>query len=237
MNSSDLLSVTVFDVVDDRNNPLVASDWTLLLSPHSRRINISVTATVLQHQQNVSSLRLSLYAKPHAVVAWFERGVMQTMDNSHRLFASNSTFVRMYATGPSAAFDVTAAGHSSTVLISDGNAELGRSGVQFVLAGKFPVMDAWTDDWRFAPAVGISKGDLYEVHISIAPTDGPFPAVGIDASGGTHLLDPITPGSGNANLCKRDMAAILNGIYANAVGGLTTYQLPGMIAGKRHEFT
>jgi hypothetical protein len=227
-NSTNLLFVTVFGVKDARNSALVTSDWSLLLAADSRRINISIAARATQTQANLSAVRVSLYARPHAVVAWFERGVLQTMDSSRRLFASNSSFERLYATSTSSGYDVTATGHSATVVISDGNAVMGRSGVQFVLVGRFPTMDEWTDDWRFALPVGISKGDSYKLQLSLSPSDGPYPAVGIENARGAHFGLEST--AANTNLRAEDMASILNGIFSNAVAGLTTYQLPGMIA-------
>jgi hypothetical protein len=210
-DGADAAEVRVDGVLDDANDPLATSSWTLTLRRGGRNLGLAVSAHALRDATDVAGLRLVHALTPTAAYGQFARGVTERIDSPAPYFASGSRLHRFYALG-GGAVDVRAHGQRETVLR---NAPSG-SGLEQVLAGAYPSPDDWDGQgWGAATPTTVHAGDTWSVTARISPNDHDFPAGGVPA----HPTLPFD-----------DLAAVLTAVYATAGGVLDTYALPGEAA-------
>jgi hypothetical protein len=218
--------VRISGIVDDPQDPLATSTWTLSLSANDRAFRLQTDTRALRGA-DVRAVRISSYLSPSSVNGFFRPGVVQTMNSAKPYFASDRPLERMYAIGApgGGSFDMTASGQRETVLRS-GAAGCGntpgpaayRSGAELVLAGAYPKRDAWDGaGWGAAAPTHVSAGQRWRTDATIAANGQDFPA-------GGALRTP------SDNLPAQDLRAIYTAVYGTAAGVLDTYALPGEAA-------
>ena len=220
-NDPQEMVVRIDGIVDDPDDPLVTSSWTLALKAQERAFRLDTDTRALR-AADIRGVRIAAQLSPQSANGFFERGVVQAMNSPQPDFASTSELKRAYFVGApgGGAIDFAAKGQHETVLQSRaicGNAPSGgdaRTGLELVLAGNHPDRDGWTDSsWAAAAPERVQAGQRWR-------TDGTIAANGYDfPSGG--LVKP------EANLPEDDLRAIYTAVYSTAAGVLGSYQLPG----------
>jgi hypothetical protein len=222
------VSVRIDGIIDDRADPTVTSSWTLSLAAGQRDFTLTSRTRALRSGQ-VADVHLAGYWSSPALYAWFDRGVEQMLNNSAPYFASDAQLRRFYAIGSpgGGAIDMTGTGQRQTVLRSAaspsvlneicGRLAFYRSGVEQVLAGKYPTTDQWNaTGWAGAQPIQLAQGQTWDTSATVAVNNRNFP----DA----QLASP------QPNLPDDDLAAMMTGIYGTDAGMLNTYALPGEAA-------
>jgi hypothetical protein len=134
----------------------------------------------------------------------------------------------------------TAAGHREE-LVGDAaspgeNSTAGpaATGLQRVILGAVPteLEDRWSDGWAQAPATRIVEGQTWSTELRITPNSKNFPAGG----GDTPHRDGGGDGDGSFHLDANDYEALMVGIWATAVGCLTTTK-NAVVDGQRFAMT
>lgn len=214
-------SVRIDGIADDPADPAVTSSWTITLAAGQRTFGL-VTQTRAVRQAQVADVHLAGYWSAPDLNAWFDRGVVQMMNNPASYFASTARLQRFYAVGSlgGGAVDLTASGGQQTLLRSSCNltgAAFG-SALGQVLAGSFPVTGQWTSaGWPAAAPVTLATGQSWQTTATVAANSMNFPD-------GGQLATP------SPNLPGSSLQAIETSVYATAAGVLDTYALPGEAA-------
>jgi hypothetical protein len=217
-------TVQIDGIVDDAENPLVTSTWTLSLRAEDRAFRLQTSTRALR-SGDVRGVRIASYLSPSSVYGQFDRGAVQMMNSGAPYFASTSPLKRFYAIRApgGGAVDVTASGQRETVLrsaASCGNAPGGaayRTGLEQVLAGSYHNPDRWDNaGWAAAAPTAVTAGTTWRTDATIAANSSDFPDGAL-----------ATPAP---NLPADDLRAIQTAIYGTAAGVLDTYALPGEAA-------
>ena len=217
----DEVVVRIDGIVDDPDEPLVTSSWTLALEARERAFRLDTDTRALR-TADVNGVRIAAHLSPQSAHGMFERGVVQVMNSPNPSFASASELERAYFVGApgGGAIDFAAEGQRETVLHSNaicGNAPAGgdaRSGVELVLAGSHPEPDRWTGaSWSAAAPAQVEAGRRWRTGATIAANGYDFPAGGLVEA--------------RANLPEHDLRAMYTAIYGTAAGVLGSYELPG----------
>lgn len=200
-------------IVDDVQNPLLTSSWTLSLTRGARAFSLTTRTTVLRHAE-VAGIDVAAYLAPTSVYGLFQRGVEQIMDSPQPYFASNSGVHRVYTLGGGGSVDLThLTGQRQTVLLNAPGGSPWRSGLQQVLAGGYPVVDSWdSTGWGRAAATAVDAGQHFTTTSDVAVNDFDFPVA------------TLAPGD---NLPFDDLRAMYTATYGSTVGALASYDLPG----------
>src|SRR5439155_24456071 len=98
VQTADAARVQIDGVVDDVNNPLVTSTWTLALNSGSRALDLAVDAHALRAAP-VRAVRLAYALAPTSVYGFFDRGATQRLASDAPYFASADHLQRFYALG------------------------------------------------------------------------------------------------------------------------------------------
>lgn len=213
--------VRVEGIVDDPDEPLVTSSWTLALESRERAFRLDTDTRALR-TADVNGVRIAAHLSPQSAHGLFERGVVQVMNSPNPAFASASELERAYFVGApgGGTIDFAAEGQRETVLRSNaicGNAPAGgdaRTGVELVLAGSHPEPDRWTGaSWSAAEPARVEAGRRWRTDATIAANGYDFPTGG--------LVEP------RENLPEDDLRAIYTAVYGTAAGVLGSYELPG----------
>ena len=237
------------------------STWDLSLGASSRKllVNVTITSTAAA---TVTAVRLSLYTRLAATYGQFDRGVVAVVGSTPApYFGTNSTLRRAYFTGHGRAggvgagsVDVTASGavNQTILLSSTPPVHFFHSGVQLAAVGWMADtnMDVWAPDWRFADNHAVTKGQTWQLGVTLAPRqlnapvgDEPTYAPGDCIVAGSGTVDA---GSAPAPIPVDDSSSLLEGGYCAAAGGLLTYDMPGRISSTilhpvrtsyKHEYT
>jgi len=219
MDTPARVSVRIDGLTDDPVAPLVTSSWTLSLSAGARAFTLATTTRALSSADDVAGLRLSSYLAPRATYGFFARGVVQMMDSYGHYFASDSPLRRFYALGGGGSVDVTTTGQPrghETLLMNARGSAFFRSGLQQVLAGRYPDHDIWGGPgWANARPTRVTAGETWRVDDTIAVNNDDFP------------VGALPPGS---TLPVADLRALYTAIYGSSAGALDTYHLPGEVA-------
>lgn len=216
-----LVSVRIDGIVDDPANPAVTSSWTISLAAGQRAFRLATHTRALRAAQ-VADVHLAAYWSAPDLNAWFDRGVVQMLNNTASYFASTATLQRFYAVGSlgGGGVDVTASGGHQTLLRSACNIAgvAYGSGLGQELAGSYPVTDQWTPTgWSAATPVTLTPGQAWATTATIAANSMNFPD-------GGPLITP------SPNLPDASLQAFETSVYATAAGVLDTYALPGEAA-------
>jgi hypothetical protein len=213
--------VRIDGIVDDPDEPLVTSSWTLALKARERAFRLDTDTRALR-SADVRGVRIGAHLSPQSAHGFFERGVVQAMNSPRPDFASAGELERAYFIGApgGGAIDFVAHGQRETVLQSRaicGNAPTGgdaRTGLELVLAGSHPERDRWSgSSWAAAAPERVEAGERWRTDATIAANGYDFPAGG--------LVEP------RANLPEDDLRAIYTAVYGTAAGVLGSYELPG----------
>jgi hypothetical protein len=219
-NTADQVSVRIDGIVDDPAAPAVTSSWTISLAAGQRAFRLATQTRALRAAQ-VADVHLAAYWSAPDLNAWFDRGVVQMLNNPASYFASTATLQRFYAVGSlgGGGIDVTASGGHQTLLRSACTAGSSYgSGLGQELAGSYPVTDQWSSTgWSAATPVTLAPGQAWATTETVAANSMNFP------DGGPL----ITPGP---NLPGASLQAFETSVYATAAGMLDTYALPGEAA-------
>jgi hypothetical protein len=208
-------------IVDDPDEPLVTSSWTLALKARERAFRLDTDTRALR-AADVRGVRIAAHLSPRSAHGLFERGVVQAMNSPRPDFASTSRLERAYFVGApgGGAIDFAANGQRETVLQSRaicGNAPAGgdaRTGLELVLKGSHPDRDGWSGSgWATATPEPVAAGERWRTGATIAANGHDFPAGG--------LVEP------RANLPEDDLRAIYTAVYGTAAGVLGSYDIPG----------
>ena len=213
------VSVRFDGIVDDAAAPSVTSSWTLSLAAGQRAFRLATQTRALRAAP-VADVHLAGYWSAPDLNAWFDRGVVQMLNNPAGYFASNASLKRFYAIGSlgGGGVDVTASGGHQTLLRSACNltGAAYASGLGQVLAGNYPVTDQWTAaGWSSATPVTLAPGQTWTTAATVAANSMNFPAGG------------LAPGP---NLPDAALQAFETAAYATSAGMLDTYALPGEAA-------
>lgn len=220
-NTTRYVSVRIDGIVDDAAVPAVTSSWTLSLAAGQRAFSLATQTRALRSAP-VADVHVAGYWSAPDLNAWFDRGVVQMLNNPAGNFASTAALKRFYAIGSlgGGGVDVTASGGQQTLLRSACNltGAAYASGLGQVLAGSFPVNDQWTSTgWSAATPVTLTPGQTWGTAATVAANSMNFP------DGGPLL----TPGP---NLPDASLQAFETAAYATSAGMLDTYALPGEAA-------
>ena len=207
------VTLRIDGIVDDAQNPLLASSWTLSLTRGARAFSLTTRTTAVRDGE-VAGVDLAAYLAPTSVYGLFQRGVEQIMDSPQPYFASNDRVHRVYTLGGGGSVDLThLTGQRQTVLLNAPGGSPWRSGLQQVLAGSYPAVDSWDGaGWGRAAATAVKAGQRFSTASEIAANDFDFPVATL-ASG--------------TNLPFDDLRATYTATYGTAVGALASYDLPG----------
>lgn len=216
-----LVSVRIDGIVDDPADPAVTSSWTISLAAGERAFRLATQTRALRAAQ-VADVHLAAYWSAPDLNAWFNRGVVQMLNNPASYFASTATLQRFYSVGSlgGGTVDVNAAGGHQTVLRSSCNIASAAfaSGLNQELAGSYPVTDQWSSaSWSTATPVALTPGQQWSTTATVAANSMNFP------DGGSL----VTP---DPNLPEASLQAFETSVYATAAGMLDTYALPGEAA-------
>jgi hypothetical protein len=215
------VTVRIDGIADDAADPAVSSSWTISLAAGQRSFGLATQTRAVRAAQ-VADVHLAGYWSAPDLNAWFDRGVVQMLNNPTSYFASTSTLQRFYATGSlgGGTVDVTASGGHQTLLRSACNitgAAYG-SGLGQELAGSYPITDQWSSTgWSSATPVTLAPGQGWATTATVAANSMNFPDGG-----------PLT--TPNPNLPESSLQAFETSVYATAAGVLDTYALPGEAA-------
>ncbi len=207
-----VVQVRIDGIVDDVENPLLTSSWTLSLTRGARAFSLATQTTAVRSAQ-LAGADIAAYLAPTSVYGLFQRGVEQMMDSSLPYFASADALHRVYTLGGGGSVDFTdVTGQRQTVLLDQSSGPW-RSGLQQVLSGSYPVTDTWDGSgWGRASETSVAQGDQFSTSANVAVNDYDFPV-------GTLAPDN--------NLPFDDLRAIYTATYGTTVGALDTYALPG----------
>ena len=205
--------VRIDGIVDDVANPLLTSSWTLSLTRGARMFSLQTQTTAMRTAE-VAGVDLSAYLAPTSVYGLFQRGVEQMMDSPRPYFASTDSVHRVYTLGGGGSVDFTGlSGQRQTVLLNAASGSPWRSGMQQVLAGRYPVADSWDGGgWGRAAPTTVQPGRQFTTSADIAVNDFDFPV-------GTLAADDDLPFD--------DLRAIYTATYGTTVGALASYDVPG----------
>jgi hypothetical protein len=220
-DSTRLVIVRIDGIVDDPASPAVTSSWTISLAANERAFRLGTQTRALRAAQ-VADVHLAAYWSAPDLNAWFDRGVVQMLNNPAGYFASTATLQRFYAVGSlgGGTVDVTATGGHQTLLRSTCNIASAAfaSGLGQELAGSYPVADQWSSaGWSAATPVTLAPGQGWATTATVAANSMNFPD-------GGPLITP------KPNLPEASLQAFETSVYATAAGMLDTYALLGEAA-------
>jgi len=214
-NTSDLINVTISNVVDRVNSPLVEENWTIALGAASRRLSLCIGGRAMRDGE-IRAVRHSVYLRANSIHGLFSRGVVQMSlaAPGHDFFASRDAAYRVYALGGGTGFDArfgaAVTPNTTTVLLSSATGDPYWSGFQRVMAGQYGTLDVWDGGWSGKPAVALVRGESWADAMELAPNDKNFPPPPDD-----EVLA--------AKMDADDLEAMHTAVYGSAVGCLTTY--------------
>lgn len=187
-------------------------EWRIALPEQARAARVTSTLT-LRRSISIKALTLSVMTPHWFLAGLFERGVVQQVKHGEHVFASSDALNVFYTVGHDqgcvAVVPVTRA--AQTLLCRD--AAHDQTGVQFVLAGRFPLEDTWhANDWSEAMVQPLEAGESFTTAFDLYANDLPFP---------THTLEQMSLPT------VEDTRTHLTNLYAVQVGCLGSYQIPG----------
>lgn len=122
-------------------------------------------------------------ASTASTTVFYDKGVLQSMNQAQPYFASVAPFERMYGLGKLGSVELTippsAALPPQTVAVN-GIWDDRLSGMQFIHAGTCPGMpSSWVDGWEGATPVAVSPSSaMVPARFLLTPNDRSFPASG-----------------------------------------------------------
>ena len=230
-NTSDLVNISIANIVDNVAAPLVTETWTVALNASSRRISLSIAGRALR-KASLRAVRHGLYLRATSIHGLFSRGVVQMKGapSGKDFLASIDAVSRVYAMGGGTAMDVRFEGaparaNRTTVLLSSNSGNPYWSGMQRVVIGNYRDYDTWDLGWSGKPSVAVDAGATWTDTVQIAPNDRNFPPPLDDAYA-------LGPGDGARPADSDDLEAIHTAIFGSAVGVLCSYDNE-VVQGKR----
>ena len=230
-NTSDLVNISIANIVDNVAAPLVTETWTVALNASSRRLSLSIAGRALR-KASLRAVRHGLYLRATSIHGLFSRGVVQMKGapSGKDFLASIDAVSRVYAMGGGTAMDVRFEGaparaNRTTVLLSSNSGNPYWSGMQRVVIGNYRDYDTWDLGWSGKPSVAVDAGATWTDTVQIAPNDRNFPPPLDDAYA-------LGPGDGARPADSDDLEAIHTAIFGSAVGVLCSYDNE-VVQGKR----
>ena len=187
-------------------------EWGVSLPEQARAARVTSTLT-LRRAISIKALTFSVMTSQWFLAGLFERGVVQQVKHGEHVFASSDPLSVFYTVGHNqgSVAVVPLARAAQTLLCR--NATRDQTGVQFVLAGSFPLEDVWhANDWSEAIVKQLEAGESFTTEFELYANDLPFP---------THTLEGMTLPT------VEDTRTHLINLYAVQVGCLGSYQIPG----------
>lgn len=217
--SDDAAAFRVQGVTDaTSSSALVSAAWEFGLSRTSRALEFNSSAVPLG-KASVVSVRLSWYFTPVSTYAFFDDGVMQSMQQAQPYFASAEPYSRVYAMGPADAGAVDVRPNTAVAplppqsVIINGIWNEQRSGLAHVYAGSLPT-ETWVDGWESSTPVDIAPvptGSFapWNSSLFITPNDAAYPSGDVP--------------TGASALPAADLQAVLSAVYGSPAGALVSH--------------